>query len=232
MDYSLATQKCLIDHLCTFLLEERSELIKQVLFNRTRHITVCLEDIYQSQNASAVLRSAEAFGLQDIHIIEGKNSFLVNRDVVRGSDKWLTLHRHGEGCNPTQSAIDSLRANGYRIVATSPHVNGVSLDSFDVTKGKAAIFFGNEHYGISQTLLSQADEFLYIPMRGFTESFNISVAAGMTIHTLRTKLEQSDVCWQLPEQEHQELLLAWLMKAVKRSDLIIKRFLEENPDLR
>lgn len=231
MDYSITVQRYLVDHLCTFLLEERSELIKRVLSNRTRHITVCLEDIYQSQNASAVLRSAEAFGLQDIHIVEGNNSFLINRDVVRGSDKWLTLQRYSDSSNPTQDAIDSLRAQGYRIVATSPHVNGVALDDFDVEKGKCAIFFGNEHNGISQTLLSQADEFLYIPMLGFTESFNISVAAAMTIHTLRHKLDGSDVAWQLPEVEHYDLLLKWLMKAVKRSDLIIERFLEENPNL-
>lgn len=232
MELSIATKMAIVEHLQTFLLEERAELIRRVLCRRTRYITVCLEDIYQSQNASAVLRSAEAFGLQDIHIIEANNGFQINRDVVRGSDKWLTLHRYSGGANPTLEAITCLKDRGYRIVATSPHVNGVSLDDFDVEKGKAAIFFGNEHHGISKTVFDNADEYLYIPMRGFTESFNISVAAGMSIHSLRTKLDCSMASWHLSEEEHVELYLDWLQKAVKRSDLTIKRFLEENPHLR
>lgn len=230
MEFSSNTKNILVEHLESFLLEERALLIRKVLSQRTRHIAVCLENIYQSQNASAVLRSSEAFGLQDVHIVEASNSFQINPDVVRGSDKWLTLSRY-QGSNATLDAISRLKSNGYRIVATSPHVDGVSLDDFDVEKGKAAIFFGNEHSGISQFVLDNADEFLYIPMRGFTESFNISVAAGMTVHALRNKLDKSAVEWNLTKGESIDLHLSWLMKAVKRSDLTIKRFLEENPYL-
>jgi tRNA (guanosine-2'-O-)-methyltransferase len=228
MEFTSETQRRLSNHLETFLGDERIDIIKRVLSSRTRYITVCLEDIFQSQNASAVLRSAEAFGLQDVHIVENAHSFSINPDVVRGSDKWLTIHRYFNSSSPTSEAISSLKAKGYRIVATSPHVNGVALEDFDLTRGKAAVFFGNEHNGVSQTLLDQADEFLYIPMYGFTESFNISVAAAMTIHTLRGKLSEQNIDWKLSDEEHEELLYSWLNKAVKRPELIIKRFIEEN----
>jgi len=229
MEFTPEIRNRISDHLETFLGDERIGIIKRVLSNRTRYITVCLEDIYQSQNASAVLRSSEAFGLQDVHIIENSNSFSINPNVVRGSDKWLTIHRYFNSACPTSDAISRLRSNGYRIVATSPHVDGVALEDFDLTKGKVAVFFGNEHNGVSQTLLDQADEYLYIPMYGFTESFNISVAAAMTIHTLRGKLHEQDIRWALSGAEYEELLFSWLNKAVKRPDLIVKRFLDENP---
>lgn len=232
MEFTPEIRNQISDHLGTFLGDERIGIIKRVLSNRTRYVTVCLEDIYQSQNASAVLRSAEAFGLQDVHIIENSNSFSINPNVVRGSDKWLTIHRYDNSACPTSDAINSLKSKGYRIVATSPHVDGVALEDFDLTKGRAAIFFGNEHNGVSQTLLDQADEFLYIPMYGFTESFNISVAAAMSIHTLRRKLDDQSIDWKLSDEEHDELLFSWLNKAVKRPDPIIKRFLEENSCLK
>lgn len=228
MKFTSETRNKLSEHLESFLGDERKSLIRKVLSNRTRYITVCLEDIYQSQNASAVLRSSEAFGLQDVHIVENSNCFEINPNVVRGSDKWLTIHRYSDSENPTMDAIRALKADGYRIVATSPHVDGVSLDDFDLTKGKAAVFFGNEHNGVSQTLLDNADEYLYIPMLGFTESFNISVAAAMSIHFLRQKLVSQNISWELSDEEHDELLFSWLNKAVKRPDLIIDRFLEEN----
>lgn len=231
MDFSIEVKRAISKHLESFLGEERTSIIRRVLSYRTRYITVCLEDIYQSQNASAVLRSSEAFGFQDVHIIENSNSFCINPNVVRGSDKWLTIARYDGSSSPTLDAIEKLRCSGYRIVATSPHVDGVALENFDLTKGKAAIFFGNEHSGISQTVLDNADEYLYIPMYGFTESFNISVAAAMTLHELRKKLDEQKISWSLSEEEAAEMHYSWLYKAVKRSDLIVERFLNENPNL-
>lgn len=219
------------DYLSSFLGDDRYAIIERALSNRTRYITVCLEDILQAQNASAVLRSAEAFGLQDVHIIEDKYPYTINPKVVKGSNKWLTLHKYNNSANPSLDAITHLKSLGYRIAATSPHVDGISLNDYDLTKGKTCIFFGNEHAGVSQTLLDNADEFLYIPMYGFTESFNISVAAGLTIHTLREKLMQSDIDWHLPQDELEELRFNWLKSAVKHPELSIKRFFEDNPQL-
>jgi tRNA (guanosine-2'-O-)-methyltransferase len=151
------TRKELIEYLSGFILERRVEQIHNVLRERTRYITVVLEDIYQSQNASAVLRTSECLGIQDIHYIEGIHHFHINPQVVLGSNKWLTVKNYKGAENNPLKAITSLKESGYRIVATSPHVNGVTLDDFDLEKGKAAIFFGTEKSGLSQTVLSNAD---------------------------------------------------------------------------
>ncbi len=217
----------LISYLSGFILERRVEQIQNVLKERTRYITVVLEDIYQSQNASAVLRTSECLGIQDIHYIEGVHNFHINPQVVLGSNKWLTIKNYKGSENNSQKAISSLKENGYRIVATSPHAHGVTLDDFDLSKGKAAIFFGTEKSGLSQTVLSNADEFVAIPMFGFTESYNISVSAAIVLFTLLNKLRKSDIDFKLSDEEGQILLLSWLKATSKDWPLMEKRFLKE-----
>ena len=216
-----------IEYLKQFALPRRWELFQEIIQNRTRYITVVLEDLYQSHNASAVLRTSEAFGVQDVHIIENRNTFEVNREIAVGASKWLTLHRYNRKENNTLEAIETLRKQGYRIVATTPHKNDVELDEFDLGKGKAAIFFGSELPGLSDLVLDNADEYVKIDMYGFTESFNISVSAALVMHTLIRKLHNSDINWQLTEEEKEEILFDWLKKSVKDSDKILKRYAEE-----
>jgi len=216
-----------IAFLSDFILERRVEQIHNVLDSRTRYITVVLEDIYQSQNASAVLRTCDCLGVQDVHIIEGKHSFNINPQVVLGSSKWLTLTKYKDENNNSLRAIESLRADGYRIVATSPHTKDVSLDCFDLNKGKAALFFGTEASGLSETVLENADEFISIPMYGFTESYNISVSAAIVLYTLIGKLRNSDIKHQLSHDESEILLLAWLKSTTKNWEMMEKRFLLE-----
>ncbi len=220
-------RKELIDYLSGFILERRVEQINNVLKERTKYITVVLEDIYQSQNASAVLRTSECLGIQDVHYIEGMHNFHINPQVVLGSNKWLTIKNYKGSENNSLKAIGALKENGYRIVATSPHVNGVTLDDFDLDKGKAAIFFGTEKSGISQTVLSNADEYLAIPMFGFTESYNISVSAAIVLFTLINKLRKSDIEYKLTDEERETLLLSWLKSTSKDWPLMEKRFLKE-----
>lgn len=214
----------LIDFLKKFVLEERYQNFQKVLNSRTRYITVVLEDIYQSQNASAVLRTADCFGVQNIHIIEKKHEFQVNPDVVLGSSKWLTLNKYNKHHQNSQRVIDSLKKDGYRIVATVPKSDCTELDKFDLTKGKVALFFGTELTGLSDEIITQADEYLKIPMVGFTESFNISVSAAIILYELTRKLRQSDIDWQLTEKEKEELLLDWLKQTLRKPDLLIKKF--------
>ncbi len=216
-----------IEYLKQFALPRRWELFQEIIQNRTRYITVVLEDLYQPHNASAVLRTSEAFGVQDVHIIENRNTFEVNREIAVGASKWLTLHRYNRKENNTLEAIEILRKQGYRIVATTPHKNDVELDEFDLGKGKAAIFFGSELPGLSDLVLDNADEYVKIDMYGFTESFNISVSAALVMHTLIRKLHNSDINWQLTEEEKEEILFDWLKKSVKDSDKILKRYAEE-----
>ncbi len=215
----------LINYLKGFLLEERVNTIEKILAQRTRYMTVVLEDIYQSQNANAVLRTCECFGVQDVHIIENRNPYKSNPDVVRGASKWLTLNRYNTKPNNTPEAFERLKQDGYRIVVTSPHANDIDLPNFDLHKGKFALVIGNEREGISDFAQNNADEFLKVPMLGFTESLNLSVCTAIIVHHLMQKLHGSDIDFLLSAQESNDLLQEWLVKSIKRSDLIVNRFL-------
>ncbi|MEN8115793.1 MAG: RNA methyltransferase [Bacteroidota bacterium] len=224
-------QNKLLTYLSGYLTPERLNLFDEVLNMRTRYITVVLEDIYQSQNASAVLRTCDCFGIQDVHIIENRNEFNVNKEVSLGSSKWLTLTKYNHTGNNSLNAIRKLKKQGYKIVATTPHANDQSLPDFDISKGKTALIFGSELPGITQAILDEADEFLKIPMFGFTESFNISVSAAIILHHLTEKLRRTrSIAWQLPEKEKDELKLEWIRKTIKKSELIEKRFWEKNEE--
>ena len=216
--------KNLINHLSQFVSTSRWENFQQVISQRTRYISVVLEDIYQSQNASAVLRTCDCLGIQDVHIIENKNKFQLNPDVVLGSAKWLNLKKHNTEENNTISAIQKLRSEGYRIVATSPHREDTNLDNFDLGKGKIALLFGTELKGLTNNALDQADEYLKIPIVGFTESFNISVSAAIILYQLSQKLRSSDIKWELEESESDTLLLEWLRISLKKPELIEAAF--------
>ncbi|MBN1251650.1 MAG: RNA methyltransferase [Bacteroidales bacterium] len=220
-------QKELINHLSQFSTENRWNLFKQIIEYRTKYITVVLEDIFQPHNASAVLRTADCFGIQDIHIIENENEYTLSHDVTRGSYKWLNLKKYNEKENNTLNTINELKSQGYRIVATTPHTNDVELENFDLSKGKTALLFGSEMPGLSKIAMENADEFLKIPMYGFTESFNISVSASIILHHLTYELRKSEINWQLSDNERDNVLLDWLRKTIKSSKLIEKAFLEK-----
>ena len=218
MDYKL------IEYLKNFVTEKRYNLFLDKIKYRTDYLTVVLEDIYQPHNASAVLRTCDCFGIQDVHIIENRNKYKVNPDVALGSFKWLNLIKHNSYDNNTISTIKDLKKQGYRIVATTPHTNDVLLNDFDLNKGKTALFFGTELQGLSKEMMNNADEFLRIPMYGFTESFNISVSAALVLHYLSEKLRKSDIAWQLSNDKKNKVLINWLKNTIKNSDIIEKQF--------
>ena len=221
-------QKEVIQYLSGFITPERLKLFEKVLEQRTSYITVVLEDIFQPQNASAVLRTCDCFGIQHVHIIENRNEFRVYREVAMGASKWLSLHKYNQKEQNSIEAIKRLKQSGYRIIATSPHLNDHLLPDFDLSKGKAAIVFGSELPGISETIMNEADDFLKIPMYGFTESFNISVSAAIVLYQLAQKLrEQPEIGWKLSEQEKDDIKLAWLRSTVKHSGLLEKQFFKE-----
>ncbi len=217
----------LLKYLSAYITPERFSLFNKIAEHRTRYITVVLEDIFQSQNASAVLRSCDCFGIQDVHIIENRNRFQLDTEVSLGSSKWLSLNKYNQEKNNSLAAIKTLKKQGYKIVATTPHTNDQELPNFNITSGKTALVFGSELPGVSDTILNEADEFLKIPMFGFTESFNISVSAAIILHHLTDKLHNSDVNWELPEEEKTEIKIQWIRNTLKKSELIEKRFWEE-----
>jgi len=217
----------LIEYLETFVTERRANLIKKILELRTRYLTVAVENIYQTHNASAVLRTCDCFGIQDVHIIEGRNAFTVNPEIAMGASKWLSIHKYENSVKGKDSAIESLKNQGYRIVATTPHTNDQELEKFNLQKGKAAFIFGTELNGISDEVLSQADEFVKIPMVGFTESFNISVSVAIVLHHLSSVLRKSKLPWQLTAEEKKSIQLKWLKSTIRDSDQIVENFLEK-----
>jgi tRNA (guanosine-2'-O-)-methyltransferase len=204
-----------IGQLSEFVTKHRMELFERVLDYRTRYITVVLEDIYQPHNASAVLRSCECFGIQDIHIIENKNTYRINPDVVMGASKWLNITRYRKKKFNTPDTVNELRNNGYRIVATTAREGADPLEDLDITRGKFALFFGTELTGLTNEMLELADESIQIPMHGFTDSFNISVAAAIILHHLTMKLHRSEVNWKLNPDERDEIMIRWLKKSIK-----------------
>jgi len=214
-----------------FTTEHRLELIDKNINNRTKYITVVLENIFQPQNASAVIRSCDCFGIQDLHVIENSNEYTLNPEVVMGSSKWVDLHRYNDKEENTLDTIKSLKKQGYRIVATTPHTNDVLLPDFDLNKGKSAFFFGTELTGLSEVVMDNADEFVKIPMYGFTESFNISVSAALVLNHLSTEIRRANVNWELSEVEKLELKLEWLKKSVRSGDKMIQEFILRNKNI-
>lgn len=218
----------LIPYLESFVTERRKKLFDTVINYRTRYVTVVLEDIYQSHNASAVLRSCDCFGIQDVHILENKNEYEINPEISLGADKWLSIYKHTKTDDNIHSAISSLRSNGYRIVATTPHKPNTPLDRFNLQTGPVALIFGTELNGITDEIKEEADEFLQIPMVGFTESLNISVSAAIILQFLTSNLHQTDIDWKLSKEEKNEIKLDWLRKSIRNSAGIEKEFMAKN----
>tara|TARA_R110001632_G_scaffold102664_5_gene211110 strand:+ start:228 stop:905 length:678 start_codon:yes stop_codon:yes gene_type:complete len=208
-----------------FITEKRKDLFSKILQDRTRHFTVVLEDIYQQHNSSAVIRSCDIFGIQDVHVIENKYNSKVSRHVAKGSQKWLSFNRYNEDKNNTIDCLENLKSKGYQVIATTPHNDSCVLHDFDITK-KSAFVFGVEKAGVSDDVMKNADGFLKIPMVGFTESLNISVAAAIILENLTFKLRSSTVDWKLTKEEQDILYGNWIEKTIKNVDKIKERFLE------
>ena len=211
-----------ISLLSGLVTEKRLNRLEEILAQRTRYITVAMEDIYQSQNASAVLRTCECFGIQDIHVIENYNPYNINPLVLQGADKWLNINRYNQFDHNSTVAVNRLKTEGYRIVATSLDEESTGLDVFDVSGGKFAVIFGNEHQGVSEYILTQADERLKVSMCGFTQSLNISVSAGVIISQLTEKIKSSAINWHLSEDEKRSIRAEWLKRSVKKSQMLVE----------
>lgn len=217
------------EYLGSFLTDSRRAEIERVLAQRTRYLTIVLEDIYQPHNASAVLRSCECFGIQDVHIVEDRNAYTVSRDVVLGAAQWLDLIRYRslEG-KSVRACCGELRSAGYRLVAALPSEESAVGELDRVSVGSPlAVFFGNEGEGLTAAVREEVAEHIRIPMFGFTKSFNISVSAALILRELTRRMRSSPVPWQLSDEEKQSLRLKWYRRMVKGSDLLEQRYLKE-----
>jgi tRNA (guanosine-2'-O-)-methyltransferase len=227
MDLNAKTEfqirKKLLDFLLTFISDNKVKKFEEKIQYRSRHLTIVLEDIYQPHNASAVLRSCDCFGIQDVHIIENMNKYEVNPDVALGSSKWLSLIKYNKETNNTQSCLSLLKKKGYKIVATSPHKDDFSPETLPLEQ-KTALVFGTELEGLTDHAIKMADAFVRIPMYGFTESLNISVSAALLLFILSERLRKSAIDWHLSEDEKTDIMLQWAKNVVKRSDSIEREF--------
>ena len=216
-------KKELIKLLSSYVTDARLAKMHNVLSRRTRYLTLVMEDIYQAQNASAVLRSCECFGVQDVHIIENRNVYQVNPDVALGANKWLSIHKYNKADHNTLDCLTSLKHKGYKLIATTPHKNDCLLEELPLDK-KTALLFGTELKGLSEEAISMADGFMKISMAGFTESFNSSVSAAICLYHLAPRIRKEVINWQLTEEERTDILIEWLMGSVNNSEGLIRHF--------
>ena len=216
----------LVQYLKEFVVDERRELFEEKIEQRTKHITVVLENIFQGRNISASIRSADCFGVQDVHVIENDNYFNDDSEVSMGADKWIKTTRYNQENHNSAAAIKKLKEKGYQVIAVTPHNTECDLYDIEITDQKIALIFGAEVRGCSEETLKLADKRMKIPMYGFTESFNISVSVSLCLQHLTYKMRNSAVNWRMTQEQKNETLLQWLRNTIKSSAQIEEKFKE------
>lgn len=221
--YTIEQKQKLYETLSEFYSDNKRELFDRLVQHRTKHIAVVLEDIYQSHNASAVLRSCDCFGVQDVHVVESRNQFNPAEDVAVGSSKWIDYYKH----NNIQEAYNHLHDKGYRIIATLPHENDTMIGALDLSR-PVALVFGTELTGLTQEAINGADGYVKIPMYGFTESFNISVCAALSLFSTTERMRKdNDIKWQLTPEQQLELKLYWSLQVIRDGEKVLKNIIEK-----
>lgn len=214
---SLDQKQALYSRACQLMSDNKRDLIDRLAPLRTRHVSVVLEDVYQSHNAAAVLRSCDCFGVQDVHVVESRNPFNPAGDVAVGSSKWVDYYKY-----PTIADVyRRLHDRGYRIVATLPHENDTMIGDLDISQ-PTALVFGTELTGLTPEAIQGADAYVKIPMYGFTESFNISVCAALSLFSLTERMRRSpNIAWQLPPDALLDLKLHWATQVIRDGDAVL-----------
>lgn len=215
----------IFDHLLTYVTPRRQARFAEVLDQRTRRITVVLEDFYDSHNISAVLRTCDALGVQDVHVIETEHEFEHEPEIALGSEKWLTVHRYGNSPDSRRACVASLRQAGYRLLAVTPHADARPPEEIDVS-GPCALVFGTEKEGLTGEIMDASDGAVRIPMCGFVESLNVSVAAALCLYPMTRRLRSGPRDWGLTAAERDTLLFEWVRKSVPHVEQLAQRFLE------
>ena len=216
-------KKKLIDYLCNFISEERYQRIAKIASQRTQYFSIVVENLYQSHNISAILRTAECLGIQNVHIIENNFQYEISPQVSLGAHKWLSISQYNKQKNNTIECLHAVKKQGYKIVATLPHENDCLLDEIPIDE-KTAFVFGTELDGLTQEAISMADAFVKIPMYGFTESYNVSTSVALTMMNVCERLRKSTINWRLSEEERIDLELQWVKKSIKDVERIVERY--------
>lgn len=215
----------LLEAFYNIIPETKIELFERIAPERTRYLTVVMENIYQEHNASAVMRSCESLGIQEFHVIESKNKYKAQRDIARGAGSWIEMNNYTEGEKPVIGCLKQLKERGYQLAILTPDApeNTIFNTSLDQP---IALIFGTEWEGISQEARDMADVSVAIPMVGFTESFNVSVSVALVLQALRHRLETQDaIDWKLNPEEQLKVKLDWCAKIVKNGEKVREELL-------
>jgi tRNA (guanosine-2'-O-)-methyltransferase len=220
-------KQAILSHFQQFLTENRIDLFERKVLERSRHFTLVLEDLFHPHNASAILRTCDCLGIQDVHMIENNHQFKNEKDISLGSRKWLSVHRYNDTRKDVPTCIEQLKAKGYTVAVLNPHHDDISIDTYPIDQ-KTAFILGAEKTGLTDYSLKHADIHIKVPMYGFTESYNVSVTAALTMYDVMKRMRSSALPWQLSEDEQWEVKLAWTLRSIRSSRDLIKDFLAKN----
>ncbi len=210
-------------YLKQFLTDERLAKIEHFAAESSDFVLPVMEDVYQFRNAAAIIRSVEACGFHKVVAMEAKNVFDPNLTVTKGAENWVEVEKMAHSLE----SLQIIRNRGYRLVAVSPENNATSLPDFEITE-PVALIFGTEWQGVSDDFLDFVDETLAIPMYGFTQSYNVSVAAAICCYDLKQKLLKSDTDYRLSNQKRMEMMIRWAVNSIPSGNEILKKYLAEN----
>ncbi|HBH23944.1 MAG TPA: rRNA methyltransferase [Cytophagales bacterium] len=226
----IKSKKLLWQFLSEYVSEKRKALFDHALAYRTRHIVLVAEDTYKEHNASALIRTCDCFGIQEMHLIEKEHHGKIAPGMTKGAEKWVDTVVHQASNLNTSYCLDQLKAKGYRIVATSPHTKSTTPAQISLVK-PIALFFGREKEGLSTEILENADEHLTVPMYGFSESYNVSVTAALVLQQIMHRLHNSDINWQLSENDRLDLKIKWAFKSIAKGELLLQEMIRQNPKI-
>jgi tRNA (guanosine-2'-O-)-methyltransferase len=222
-EYGMTDDRELLAYLQTFLTPQRRQRFEDVLAQRTRWLTVVLEDLYDPHNMGAIARSCDAFGIQDLHVIEVLHRYQPEPEIALGSQQWITVHRYADAPDPRQACLNALRERGYRIAVASLQEGSIPPQEVELSQ-PTAVVFGTERDGATPEMLAAADLTIGLQMFGFVQSLNVSVAAALCLHPLTLRLRQSAAKWSLSTHEREELTLEWTRLSVPNVDQIERRY--------
>jgi len=220
---TLDQKKALYQRFCSVLTPERQQKFEQVWNQRNTCLHLVLENIYQSLNASAIVRTADAMGVQYLHVLEDEHPWEMNRKISKGAMDWMDIQRSKD---PREMML-SLKSKGFELVVTDFSPNAIDIEDYQ-PKRPVALVMGTELTGISDVARELADVSVVIPMSGFSQSLNVSVATGIAISQLSRKTKHLKTTFPPTDEERLDALNLWSKNAIYWSDQIIRDFLAEN----
>jgi len=196
------------------LTDHKRQLFQDKVTQRTRHFSLALEDMMKTQNASALMRTSDAFGIHKVDVYDKNERFNVSSGISKGVEKWLDtsfFNTYNEG--GTKEWAKELKTSGRKLYVTALDDTALPINAIDPTV-PATILFGNEQEGASPFIQEFADEHIYIPMLGFVESFNVSVSCGIILHHLTLGMEKAGIKRGLTPEDELNTLINWALRTI------------------